>query len=77
AIAAQKAECRARILAVVDETAQLNLTAAAAAGFLSAEDMATYLAGVAWIAAMRAAWPTVPAAWPAPPAGLTALAARF
>ena len=49
--------CREKILAVVDETAQINLAAAAAAGALSASDLATYQAGLAWIMGMRAAWP--------------------
>lgn len=48
-----KAECRRRILTVVNETAQINLAAAAAGGDLSEEDMAAYRQGLRWIASMR------------------------
>lgn len=82
---AAREECRRRILAVVPETAQVNLTAAAAADLLSPEDLATFKAGLGWIAAMRAAWPGIAAAgqpvgtadWPTAPAAVAALAARF
>lgn len=79
---AAREECRRRILAVLDETAQLNLTAAAAAGTLPAAALETYRAGLQWIGAMRAAWPAVAgdpagADWPPIPAGLTELAAQF
>lgn len=81
---AARAECRRRILAVAPETAQLNLTAAAAAGILSTADRTVYKAAVVWIAAMRAAWPKLGAGewtdakqWPAVPAGLTELVSRY
>lgn len=84
-MAAAQAECRRRILAVVPETTQMNLTAAAAANVLSPADRATFAAGLGWIAAMRAAWPAIAAAgiapeaatWPGVPAGVEALARRF
>lgn len=84
-LAAAKAECRRRILAVADETAQLNMTAAAAAGLLAQADRTTFAAALAWVAAMRAACATAAQAadpaedvlWPAVPAGVAELAARF
>ena len=83
--AAARAECRRLILAVVPETTQMNLTAAAAANVLSPADRATFAAGLGWIAAMRAAWPAIAAAgiapeaatWPGVPSGVEALARRF
>ena len=74
--AARRAACRGRILAVVSETAQINLAAAAAAGRLSAAETALYRAGLDWIDAMRAA-ARGGAPWPEAPAGFAALAARF
>jgi hypothetical protein len=70
------AECRRRILAVVDETAQLNLSAAASAGLLTAEQLVAWKAILHWVGAMRAAWsaiaedeldPKDDANWPAVP----------
>lgn len=84
--AAAREECRRRILAVVPETAQVNLTAAAVADLLPAADLAAFKAGLGWIAAMRAAWGPLAAgsadlyadaSWPAVPEGVAALAARF
>ena len=89
ALAARKeavhAECSRRIYAVVDAHAQINLAAAAAAGVLSAADMATYRAGVAWIdATRRACAPLITggeiaddAAWPAPTQAMRDLTGRF
>lgn len=86
AIGVAKAECRRRIVAVADETAQMNMSAACAAGLLSAEQLAAYQAGLAWVAAMRAAWSTIvtnaldpadDANWPAVPAGVAELADAF
>lgn len=83
---AARLECRARIFAVADATAQINLAAAAAADLLSAQDRADYAAGLGWIAAMRAAWQTlgqsgadieVDSNWPEIPAGVAELADRF
>lgn len=78
---AAKLECRNRILMVLDETAQLNLTAAAAAGVLSAEELNVYRAGLQWIAGMREAWLGVAEngarGWPEAPSGLKELAAAF
>lgn len=73
---ARKAECKARIFAVADEMAQINLAAAAAAGLLNADDLATYQAGLGWVASMRVACATGDD-WPAVPAGVVELAARF
>ena len=72
----RKAECRDRIFAVVSATAQMNLTAAAAAGGLSDEQMQTYRAGLNWIAAMRAA-SAGGGDWPNVPAGVVELANQF
>lgn len=75
-------ECRRRILAVADETAQINMLAAYAAGKLTTDDAATFEAGVQWILDMRAAWPDVTdpsddSQWPAVPAGAAELAAKY
>jgi hypothetical protein len=78
--------CRARILAVCNETAQTNLASAAAAGLLTEGQMAVYRAGLGWVAAMRATWAPLAATdadleddanWPAIPPGVRDLAARF
>jgi hypothetical protein len=73
--AGRKAECRARIFDVVDQTAQMNLAAAAAAGALSVEQMTVYRSGLAWIHAMRAA--QTDGNWPDVPPGVAELAAAF
>lgn len=49
-----KGECRIRIRAAINDTAQANLAANAAAGMLSKEQLQTYKTGIAWISAMRA-----------------------
>ncbi|MDE4272949.1 hypothetical protein PXK58_00935 [Phaeobacter gallaeciensis] len=86
AMAAGKAECRRRILAVADETAQINLAAAAGANLLTDEQRAVFTAGVQWIGQMRAAWPALVASgvdladdanWPTAPAGAAELADEF
>ena len=83
---AARAECRRRIVAVVPETSQMNVAAAAAAGILSEAQMQVYRAGLAWISAMRNAWPDLAAQgvdlfdddnWPAVPEGIEALAEAF
>lgn len=85
--AAVKAECRRRILTVLDETAQMNLAADAGAGRLGRADRAAHAAALGWRDAMRAragelgadesADFTDDAAWPAPDARIVDLAARF
>ncbi|MDE4272673.1 hypothetical protein PXK58_02325 [Phaeobacter gallaeciensis] len=86
AMAAGKAECRRRILAVADETAQINLAAAAGAGVMTDQQRAVFVAGVQWIGQMRAAWSGLVEAgadlsddanWPAVPAGAAELAEAF
>jgi len=76
-----KAECRALILSVVDETAQANLLAAVAVGGLTEAQLETFASGVAWIAAMRAECAARigggGGAWPAVPTGVAELAAAF
>lgn len=82
-----KAECRRRILDLVDETAQINLAAAAAADKLTAEQLATYDAGLDWIMSLRATWQTLAndlnidiyddANWPQPTQAMRDLAAAF
>lgn len=75
-LAGRKGECRDRIFAVVDATAQMNLAAAAAAGGLDDDQMQTYRAGLGWIAAMRAACAGGDD-WPSVPAGVVELANQF
>lgn len=85
--AAVKLECRTRILAVVDETAQMNLVHAASAALLDAGTMAVHRAGVNWISSMRLACQALieepdrnyrdDVFWPAVPAGVKELADRF
>jgi hypothetical protein len=82
-----KAECRRRILDLVDETAQINLAAAAGADTLTAEQLTVYRAGLAWIMSLRATWPTLAADadadlyddanWPQPTQAMRDLAAAF
>lgn len=79
---AVKAECRTRILAVLDQYTVSNIQGAALAGELDAVEMETFRAGRAWVAAMltacRAATGTgEDPVWPDVPAGVSALAARF
>lgn len=84
---AAKAECRRRIFAVVDGTAQINLAAAAAAGILSSANLTVYQSGLGWIGSMRATWVTLAgdpsadlsddASWPDVPAGVVDLANAF
>ncbi len=86
-----KAMCAQRILAVADEVAQRNMASAAAAGWPGEADaeaaQAAFVAGVEWVAAMRAVCATLIAEedatyglnshWPPCPAEAAALAARF
>jgi hypothetical protein len=82
-----KAECRRRILDLVDETAQINLAAAAGAEVLTSEQLTTYKAGLAWIMSLRSTWPTLAADadadiyddanWPEPTQAMRDLAAAF
>ena len=83
---AARAECRRRIVAVCDETAQINLAAAAASGLLTPEQMGVYQAGLVWVSEMRSAWEQLAidgqnvaddASWPNIPAGVSELAAAF
>jgi hypothetical protein len=81
------AECARRIFAVASSSTQANLSANFLAGNLSAEQVAAYKNGVAWIGSMQAACRAMIAAgdvayaqdakWPAPPADGVALAAQF
>ncbi len=75
-LAARKAECKARIFAVADDMAQINLAAAAAANLLPPDELAIYQAGLGWVAAMRAA-SAGGGDWPEVPEGVAELAARF
>ena len=82
-----KDECRARIYAVANQTAQMNMASFAAAGLLDDAKMTAYTSGLQWVAAMRAkcaeliaaADPSYrdDAAWPPCPAAAAALAAQF
>ena len=84
---AVKAETTRRIDAVASPYARENMIGAAAAGALSAEQQAAYVASVQWIADMRAACQaliadaeadyTADANWPTCPPGAAALAAAF
>ena len=76
------AECRRGIVAVADETAQINLTAAASAGLLSAGQMQTWIAALGWVSAMRgeyarAAMEGDEPIWPDVPAGVVELVELF
>jgi len=82
-----RAECRRRIYTVADETAQINLAAAAAAGTLDETQMGVYRNGLDWVAQMRATCrvladdpqrsATDDAEWPPLPDGLAELADLF
>ena len=86
-----KNECGRRIFVVVNDSAQRNTAAAAAAGWPGEADadaaQAAFVAGVEWIGAMRAACGALIAAqdmtfnsdahWPPAPASVVALAARY
>lgn len=82
-----RAECSRRILDLVDETAQINLAAAAGADTLTAEQLTVYKEGLAWIMSLRATWPTLAndlnadlyddANWPQPTQAMRDLAAAF
>ena len=81
-----KAQATQRIYTVVDQTAQMNLASAAAAGLLSASDMTTYTEGLVWVAGMRQAWkdivaqgldPTDDLNWPSVPVAVQELAQRY
>lgn len=82
-----KDECRSRIYAVANETAQMNMASFAAANLFTAEQMTAYTSGLQWVAAMRAQCAALIAAadpsfaddasWPACPPEAAALAAQF
>lgn len=78
-----KAECRRRIYAVANETAQMNLAGAAVSGMLTPAQMEVYAEGVAWVMAMRAhcaaliADPGLAPAWPEPSDAVRTLAAAY
>lgn len=82
-----KAACRARIFAVADEVAQINLAAAAGAGLFSPSELLTYRAGLQWVEAMRQNCGTLAMkhnmeisadeSWPDIPAGVAELAERY
>ena len=82
-----RAECRRRILDLVDETAQINLAAAAGADTLTADQLTVYKAGLAWIMSLRSTWPTLAADadadiyddanWPQPTQAMRDLAGAF
>jgi hypothetical protein len=84
---AVRAECGRRIYHIADYHAQINLASASGAGLLSASQMATYQAGLGWIAAMRLTCTGLvgdvmadfmaEAAWPDTPSGVAELAAAF
>lgn len=84
---AVKAETTRRIDAVASPYARENMIGAAAAGTLSAEQQAAYVASVQWIAAMRAACQALialasadfndDANWPAVSPEVAALASAF
>lgn len=82
-----KAECRRRIFAVADDTAQMNMASHAAAGLFDAGKRAAFLAALQWVAEMRGACGVLIAsadatfttddAWPPCPPEVAALAAQF
>jgi hypothetical protein len=84
---AVNAECQRRIYAALSDNAQKNMTANAAAGNLSAADMAAWKEGVAWIAQMQTVCRALVAAsdasyaddshWPPCPTDTVHLAAKY
>lgn len=82
-----KDECRRRIFAVANETAQMNMASHVAAGLFDAAKRAAFLAALQWVAEMRAACGALIAsadatfttddAWPPCPPEVAALAAQF
>lgn len=82
-----KAACKARIFAVADEIAQINLAAAAGAGLFTPAELLTYRAGLQWVDDMRKNCGTLAMnhdidiaddkSWPRVPAGVAELAAAF
>lgn len=82
-----KSECQRRICAVASDKAQMNMTAAAAAGRFSKKETTTYSAALDWVDAMRSACRALIAAadadyaddskWPALPSGVADLCAKY
>lgn len=82
-----KAECRNRIYAVANETAQMNMANHAAAGLFDFGKRSAYLSALQWVAEMRGACRELIAsadsaftsddAWPPCPPDAAALAANF
>jgi hypothetical protein len=82
-----KAECQRRTYAVMSDSAQKNMMANAVAGNLTADEMAAWKEGVAWISSMQTVCRTLIAAadstytedahWPPAPAAATALARQY
>jgi hypothetical protein len=82
-------ECRRRIYAVINQTAQDNLNGERAAERLTAEENATYDAGLTWVFDMRKkvidlvaadtdlATMRDDASWPPVPSGVAELAAKY
>lgn len=80
-------ECRKRIFAVVNDTAQKNMTAFAAAGLFTPEQMQVYKSGLMWVAQMRGTWRDLAndrrknieadSNWPSPPPDLIELSKQF
>ena len=78
--------CRRRIIEMVSETKQMNITAAASAGMLSGGQHAGHAAMTGWIGSMRAAWGPLAdtqvdlsddSNWPDAPATLIAFVSEF
>ena len=83
---AARTECERRIVAVASVSDQMNLSAAAAAGFMTPEQMTAYQAGVLWINDCRNTWRRLAAEggdinadenWPVPADEIKALADAF
>lgn len=82
-----KAECRKRILSVADETAQMNMTAAASSGRMTDDQKAAWGSALQWVDDMRKACVaaigdgkgdfTSDKAWPKLPAQVAALVAAY
>lgn len=77
-----KSECAARITAIVNERALLNIQGAAIAGALTDKQVKAFEAARRWIAGMQAECRSAIAGgaapdWPKPPASVRALAADF
>ncbi len=82
-----KEECKRRIYASINPTAQTAMTAYAAGGLFSDKEMVLYREGLTWIKDMRSTWPELakdrrksidgPQNWPKPSKALLDFVSNF